>query len=246
MKYWTFCIGMVLALVLPFAAFGSNRIDWSYDGHLGPETWGNLDPSFRMCSDGRQQSPVDLSSAVETELSNVELAWVLADWEVENTGHTISLSSAAAGYSVIDDEIYDLVGIEFSNPSEHTIDGRQFPMEVQFIHHGANGMLAVIAVLVRGGGTNGQFDGLLGTAPIEEGDINALQEFDPSFMITDIGDILRYQGSLTKPPCTENVLWTVLIDPLVVSDAALLAFNSLFALNARPVQPLNRRYILTD
>jgi len=65
-------------------------------------------------------------------------------------------------------------------------------------------------------------------------------------MTTDVGDILRYNGSLTAPPCTENVMWTVLTDPLVVSDAALLAFNSLFQNNARPLQALNRRYVLTD
>ena len=246
MKYWTFFLGMILALMLPFAAFGNNRVEWSYDGHLGPETWGNLDPAFRMCSEGTQQSPVDLSSAVETELFDVKIEWTQAEWMVENTGRTISMMSEAAGHAIIDDQRYDLIGIEFRNPSEHQIDGLGFPMEVQFKHRHENGSLAVIAVVVRGGGSNSAFDALIGVAPIEDGDESNLSDFNPSFMITDIGDILRYQGSLTMPPCSENVLWTVLMDPLVVSDAALLAFNSLFALNARPLQPLNRRYILTD
>lgn len=246
MNNWTFFLGMLVALMLPFAALGNDRIEWSYDGHLGPETWGNLDPSFRMCSDGAQQSPVDLASAVETELFDIEIAWSVADWTIENTGLSIALKSDTAGHAIIDEMQFELVGIEFRNPSEHTVGGRGFPMEIQFMHRNKDGDVAIIAVLARGGGSNSAFDGLLGASPVKEGEKSELSDFDPSFMITDIGDIFRYQGSQTKPPCSENVLWTVLIDPLVVSDAALLALDALFDHNARPLQPLNRRYILTD
>ncbi|MFN7674199.1 MAG: carbonic anhydrase family protein, partial [bacterium] len=55
-----------------------------------------------------------------------------------------------------------------------------------------------------------------------------------------------YQGSLTTPPCSETVLWTVLSTPILVSQKDVEAFQALFPMNARPIQPVNRRYVLRD
>ncbi len=132
------------------------------------------------------------------------------------------------------------------NPSEHHISGTAYPMEAHFVHRGKDERHAVIAVMIKGGGTNALFDGFMAKAPVKSGAKSMLDEFNPTGLITDPADQLRYQGSLTTPPCTQNVIWTVLTDPLVVSDAALLAFSTLFPNNARPLQSVNRRYILTD
>ncbi len=43
--------------------------------------------------------------------------------------------------------------------------------------------------------------------------------FKPDGLLTGHTDLFyRYQGSLTTPPCTENVVWTVLKDKLPVTD----------------------------
>lgn len=49
------------------------------------------------------------------------------------------------------------------------------------------------------------------------------------------------QGSLTTPPCNEEVSWQVLKQPVELSKAQLQAFRRLYPMNARPVQPLNGR-----
>jgi carbonic anhydrase len=51
----------------------------------------------------------------------------------------------------------------------------------------------------------------------------------------------QFMGSLTTPPCTEGVLWTVLRQPLQISPAQIKLFTQLYPNNARPVQALNGR-----
>ncbi|XP_030042146.1 carbonic anhydrase 6 isoform X2 [Microcaecilia unicolor] len=61
----------------------------------------------------------------------------------------------------------------------------------------------------------------------------------------------RYQGSLTTPPCTQSVLWTIFDVPIVLSHAqVMLLENSLFDWNNktlrndyRHAQPLNDRVV---
>ena len=50
-------------------------------------------------------------------------------------------------------------------------------------------------------------------------------------------------GSLTTPPCTEDVLWLVLKQPQPVSVEQQAIFARLYAPNARPLQPANGRNI---
>jgi carbonic anhydrase len=50
-------------------------------------------------------------------------------------------------------------------------------------------------------------------------------------------------GSLTTPPCTEDVLWMVMKQPLQVSTEQVNIFGRLYPNNARPIQPTNNRLI---
>ena len=46
-----------------------------------------------------------------------------------------------------------------------------------------------------------------------------------------------FMGSLTTPPCTEDVLWLVLKQPQQASPEQLSIFQRLYPPNARPAQP---------
>jgi carbonic anhydrase len=52
-----------------------------------------------------------------------------------------------------------------------------------------------------------------------------------------------FTGSLTTPPCTEDVTWFVLKDPAHLSKGQLAAFAKKYPHNARPTQPLNGRLV---
>ncbi len=246
MKSLTVVLSLVFILLLPVVTKASEQVHWAYEGRFGPDYWSELSLDFGACSEGMQQSPINLEDAFETRLAPVVLHWTQTDWELSNNGRNVFAHPENGGYAMIENRRYDLVQFQLRNPSEHYIDGRPFPMEAQFLHQAEDGELAIISVMIDGGGVNRHFESFMANAPVKKNEKQMLKGFDPTPMTTDLGDIFRYNGSLTMPPCTENVMWTVLSDPLVVSDAAVLAFNSLFKLNARPLQPLNRRYVLTD
>ena len=63
-----------------------------------------------------------------------------------------------------------------------------------------------------------------------------------------IGDRLanfwRYAGSLTVPPCTEGVTWTVFTEPIELDDSVFESFrDDIFSLTFREPQPLNGRTV---
>ena len=47
-----------------------------------------------------------------------------------------------------------------------------------------------------------------------------------------------------QPLCTETVDWLLLTDPIQVGDADIARFAKLYPMNARPVQKINRRFVL--
>jgi len=46
-----------------------------------------------------------------------------------------------------------------------------------------------------------------------------------------------FSGSLTTPPCTENVTWYVLKHPVTLSAAEITEYSKLYRDDARPTQP---------
>ena len=52
-----------------------------------------------------------------------------------------------------------------------------------------------------------------------------------------------YMGSLTTPPCSENVLWFVMKNPIFVSEEQVKNFGRIYPMNARPLQPKGDRLV---
>ena len=52
-----------------------------------------------------------------------------------------------------------------------------------------------------------------------------------------------FAGSLTTPPCSEDVKWFVLKTPTQISADEIARFARSYPMNARPVQDLNGRDI---
>jgi carbonic anhydrase len=59
-------------------------------------------------------------------------------------------------------------------------------------------------------------------------------------------DYFAFPGSLTTPPCSEGVRWFVLKAPVTLSAEQLATFAKIYPANARTVQPLNRRVVLSS
>ena len=52
-----------------------------------------------------------------------------------------------------------------------------------------------------------------------------------------------YMGSMTTPPCAEDVLWIIFKQPMPVSEEQVRIFARLYRNNARPIQPSNNRLV---
>lgn len=218
---------------------------WSYGGEGGPEHWGDLGQDNRACSIGLQQSPIDIAGALSADVSAPTLHWTSASSaQVVNNGHTLQVNVAGSGRLELAGKDYDLKQFHFHHPSEHTIDGKTFPLEVHFVHAASDGDLAVIGVMFEPGAVNPALNPIWAVAPAKEGAAEAAGEIQLAAFRPKDRALYRYEGSLTTPPCSETVHWTVMSQPITASPSQIAAFAQLFPMNARPVQPLNRRYVL--
>ncbi|MBF0621785.1 MAG: carbonic anhydrase family protein [Magnetococcales bacterium] len=231
---------------------------WSYDGEGGPAHWGSLSEGNTLCDAGKKQSPVDLpvteGACLLPALILPEAPMVLARHygsvpvNIINNGHTIQLDGNQGGYITLDGLRYDLLQIHFHSPSEHTVGGKSYPLEAHMVHKSAEGGLAVVGVLMEEGAENAflkpMWQGLPAKADqhfIQKDatlDINALLPGDETF--------LTLSGSLTTPPCSEDVRWLVMNTPVTLSAQQVKQFATLHPGSNRPVQPLNGRAVFVN
>jgi carbonic anhydrase len=225
-----------------FAAEGAH---WSYEGDTGPAKWGDLDAANKVCSAGSQQSPIDVEATMKARLWPLELSWARRAETIVNNGHTIQLNFSEGSRLKLDDTTYRLVQVHFHRPSEHLIGGKNFPMEAHFVHRAETGNLAVIGVLMAAGRPNRAFSRIVAAMPQAEGPPVKLEShIDPHALLPERHGYYRYSGSLTTPPCSEVVQWLVMATPIHVAEADIASFARLYPMNARPVQKLDRRYVL--
>lgn len=247
------CLCPVCASLVPSAVQAAEEHGaaphWSYEeGHGGPQEWGKLAPEYQACSIGKEQSPIDLTKSIPATLGDPVVTWSTAmPVTVVNNGHTIQVNCPPGSTLVLDGETYELLQFHFHHPSEHTIDGKGAAMEVHFVHKAASGSLAVLGVMIESGAANPTMETIWRVMPRKAGESVALEpKISPAAMLPSDVTTFRYAGSLTTPPCSEVVSWVVYQQGITASDQQIAAFADLFPMNARPVQPLNRRKLLKD
>jgi carbonic anhydrase len=239
--------GLALCPLCASTSFSEEAHHWSYDGTTGPDKWGSLDAASRACSAGGQESPVDIVGAISSRLPPLDIQWRKRPDTIINNGHTIQLNFAEGDTLNVGDRRYVLTQFHFHHPSEHLIGGKAFAMEVHFVHAAAAGGFAVVGVFIAAGSANAVFNKIVSTMPAEEGPpVPADPAIDPNGLLPARGTYYRYEGSLTTPPCAETVDWLVLANRIEVAEADIARFAKLYPMNARPVQELNRRFILSS
>ncbi len=232
----------------PYFAKGEHEhaTAWSYEGATGPKFWGELDPSYKVAETGRRQSPVSLNSKDAEALDLPKLNFDYRPEQIvsRNNGHTIQHDELPGSFMYVGDRKFALEQFHVHTPSEHVIDGKQFDMELHFVHKAADGKVAVLAVLVQPD-ENAKLSIPVYTLPNREGEMVAFQgRRDPANLLPKSREYFSYKGSFTTPPCTEGVEWIVIKEPLGVSSELINQFRSILIANNRPVQPLYDRAVL--
>jgi len=218
---------------------------WSYDGKEGPEHWGKLSEEFSMCSAGSTQSPIDIEESLDANLKPLKLLQKFPAKEILQTNHSIQLNFRDGNIVAIDNITFKLKQANFHTPSEHSIQGKSFPLEAQFLHSDIKGNTAIVAVLFREGRPNPGLEKVLKQLPNESNKAVTLKSrLLASEMMPSNQDYYRFSGSLTSPPCTEGIRWILIKTPMTASKEQIDALAALTQHNNRPLQALNGRLIV--
>jgi len=226
------------------------KTHWSYTGAEGESHWGDLDPAYAACKNGKEQSPIDIRHAVSEKLPALEFEYKSEPLKyLINNGYTIRVNYHDAPGSesalVVGGERYELTQLHFHRPSEEYVDGKSYPMVLHLMHQSSHGKIAGVAVLLKAGHANAEVQKLWDHMPMNLSGEEAIAgvEIDPAKMLPSGTGYYEYMGSITAPPCTEGVTWFVLKKPVELSVEQIAAFAKLYPHDVRGLQPLNGRVV---
>jgi carbonic anhydrase len=219
---------------------------WDYGGSLGPSHWGDLKPEFTACKAGHRQSPIDIRHPQKADLPAIQFDYKLSPLHIIDNGHTIMINYAPGSFIRVGGKQYELKQFHFHRPSEEKVNGHAFAMVVHLVHADSDGNLAVVAVLLNKGTDNPLVRELWNDLPKEKEKEEALEQvqIDLTQLLPASRGYFTFPGSLTTPPCSENVTWFVLKQPVTISAEEVGRFSTLYHNDARPTQSLDGRVVL--
>lgn len=228
------------ATLLSFGAYASEHHapHWDYDAH-GPAYWCDFSA---ICKDGKAQSPIDIKTADTVSIAPNHVIKldenVQAKSRIVDNGHAIQVNVENGGKISVEGVDYQLVQFHFHGKSEEKINGKQYDLVAHMVHKSTSGNLLVVGVLFEEGKErNAMLDTVtngVGTAGI----------LNPAQLLPKNSDrYFHFMGSLTTPPCSENVRWYVMKEIQSATAEQIAAMRKFYDHNYRPVQPLNGRIV---
>uniref|UniRef100_A0AAR2JTT8 protein-tyrosine-phosphatase n=1 Tax=Pygocentrus nattereri TaxID=42514 RepID=A0AAR2JTT8_PYGNA len=254
-------------------------------GAHGPGRWASVYPE---CGE-RNQSPVDIpdeDANISQECQELTLEGFAVKssnkTSMKNTGKTVSIllkndyfvgGAALPGRFKAEKVEFHWGHTNGSAGSEHSINGRKFPVEMQIYFYNSDDfdslstaikerrIIAAMAVFFQVGKKDN-----MAAEPIITGLKRVVHHEKETnlgpFVLRDLlpsslGSYYRYTGSLTTPPCSKVVEWIIFSRPVYLSYRQLEAFYSIFTTeqqdhvksveylrnNHRPTQNLDNRLL---
>jgi len=219
---------------------------WGYKGDVSPAHWSELNEKFTMCSKGTQQSPINIVASKDINLDALGFDYNTKSTSVINNGHTVQVNIASGSSVMIDGQAYELKQFHFHTPSENNINGKSYPLEAHFVHSTKDGQLAVVAVMFEYGEENPVINKIWSKFPLKLNHKESLElsENDINAILPKDKDYYKFMGSLTTPPCSQNVKWNVFKTTVTISKDQVKKFFDIFEhTNNRPLQDVNDRTI---
>nr|XP_057946981.1 receptor-type tyrosine-protein phosphatase gamma [Doryrhamphus excisus] len=258
---------------------------WSYSGSHGPRGWSALYPE---CA-AKNQSPVDIAdeqALVSEEYQELELDKFNTESSnqttMKNTGKTVAVllkndyfvrGAGLPGRFKAEKMEFHWGQSNASAGSEHSINGRRFPVEMQIYLYNSDDfdslgaaikerrIIAAMSVFFELGQKDNPavdpiIQGLKGVVHHEK-ETNLRSFILRDLLPSSVDSYYRYTGSLTMPPCSKVVEWIIFSRPVYLSHSQLEAFYSIFTTeqqdhvksveylrnNFRPLQDLDDRKV---
>lgn len=223
-----------------------DEVHWSHHkGDEGPEKWSHLCDGFSACG-GTAQSPINFvtdSISSNSELSAIKFNYGKTTTDIINNLHTIQFNVSDSNSIELNGKDYKLVQFHYHALSEHTVNGKYFPIEVHFVHMHSDTDFAVVGLFIEEGAENKLFKNFLDKFPTTEGEYKSENIINLMSLLPDNKSYFSYNGSLTTPPCSEVVNWYVLQKTIFASKEQIEKFSKILDNNYRPIQALNGRKI---
>ncbi len=268
----------ITALLFSNSVFAADWGYYGQESRYSPDRWGHIN-SANLCGKGKKQSPINIAtSEVAASDFELHKEYAGNYVEISNNGHTITSKAGRyidIFESIEDDgsktqHRYELIQFHFHTLSEHTVSlspldtPRHYDMELHLVHADKQGNLAVLGVFIQEGMYNetlGELFSNLTKATHQKKNSHSKNKqnnaeisiakltTDYTSLLPSESDIYIYSGSLTTPPCSENVQWMVFIEPIHMSRQQIQNYRMLFTDNGvpfhtnRPVQQLNKRLV---
>nr|XP_056720200.1 carbonic anhydrase 4-like [Euleptes europaea] len=259
-----------------------NCEEWCYDKpSCGPNTWSSLGQcngakqspiniETKKAMPGTHLGPIDFIGYEDR----------MRPQALVNTGHyaEIEMRSGAAIFGRGLPATYYLKSFHFhwdknnSPGSEHAVNSKRYDIELHIVHTKNNMSaeearkdpegFAVLAFFLKKDNYAPKMNawktlsGFLESIPEKGNSLPLRGDFSLGGLLktVDVSNYYRYHGSLTTPPCSESVIWTVFPDPIEVTPKVVKWFTqSLYFTtrkegrkmqkNFRPVQPLKNRKV---
>lgn len=236
----------LLSIQSIMAAAGS--VNWGYYQHgidpiVLPASWSEYFPD---CN-GFSQSPINITNTVKSTLSELDIAYEETPLRVINNGHAIQIDYLPGSSLYVADEDQRVLQFHFHTPSENTVNGVSYPMEMHIVHANTAGALTVVAVFIEEGKANETFAAIINNAPLTKGVYVSSKLINVDALLpSKVQNFYNYSGSLTTPPCSESVNWIVMEKPITFSAEQILAFEHIMHINNRPLQATNGRTIFSN
>jgi carbonic anhydrase len=197
-----------------------------------------------LCAQGLRQSPIDIRDGIQVDLEPIVFDYRPSLFSIVDTGVGIEARVAENRLSLLG-KSYTLERIRLFRPAEETLEGRTFDMGVHLEHLAADGERLIVAILLEKGAPHPLIQTLWNYLPLERyRDVRSpAATIDLNQLLPEDRGYHTYMGSLTRPPCTEGVIWVVLRTPMQISPEQDAIFARLYAHNARPAQPAQGRLI---
>jgi len=186
------------------------------------------------CQTGRQQSPINSTMAHHGHRSKtIVFHYQTSELHEMNNGHTIQVSHTSGCHIDLDDRMYQLRQFHFFKPSEHHLDGHAFSMEMHLVHQDERSHILVIATMLEGGVEEPVLGQLWKCLPKQIGQDESIPL---NLRLTDNLPTntrhFSYSGSLTTPPCNEEVQWVTLEKPSLIFQQDMAQLVHLIGHNA--------------
>ncbi|PGH05498.1 hypothetical protein AJ79_06805 [Helicocarpus griseus UAMH5409] len=216
---------------------------FGYGPENGPTNWHALSPENQLCGVGTMQSPINIDETIlQKPAGFLSMNLPVQDVKFENLGSTVEV--VLKGTTTIGGREFALQQFHFHTPSEHTINGEQFPAEIHMVHAAVDNPeeVAVVGLIVQATARDSvhSIDSVINcisniATPGTIVDIPQLDLADIANTVNKLG-AYSYTGSLTTPPCTEGVPFFILSEAIPMNVNVFNALKAVVGHNARFLQ----------